>query len=143
MLYTLEFYKNLSENVDVQKNLTGKMTISANSRVPLDILTPVVDVQGIDANEYNYCYIKELYRYYYIENTVVLPNGVCHLSLRVDVLMSYADDIKASSGLITKQRVYNPYFGEYDVDSRTMLRKFEFEDNFNKTGEFVLVALRG
>ncbi len=143
MMYTLELYKNMSENSDVQKKLTDKITLSGIARAAIDILKPIIDVQGIPANEYNYCYVKELKRYYYIENTIVDPNGVCRLTMRVDVLMTYIEDIRASSGLIMKQREYNPYFGEYDIDARMTLQKYVFEDKFNKTGEFILVALRG
>ncbi len=143
MDYTLRLYKNTSENSDVQKHLTDMFEIKGTTRVAIDILKPVIDVAGLNANEYNYCYIIELKRYYYIENTVIATNGICRLTMRVDVLMSYIDDIRASSGLITKQREYNPYFGEYDVESKTIKQRYDFRDVFDKTGEFVLVALRG
>ncbi len=143
MDYTLQLYKNLSENIAVQKHLTDMIEIHGTTRVAIDILNPVIDVAGLNVNEYNYCYIKELRRYYYIENTVIATNGICRLTMRVDVLMSYIDDIKASSGLITKQREYNPYFGEYDIESKTTLQRYEFENKFNPIGDFILIALRG
>lgn len=141
--FTLELYKNHSENNEIQKNITDKNTINGISRTSIDILSPVIEVSGLNVNAYNYCYIEELKRYYYIENTVLNPNGVSVLSLRVDVLMTYADDIRAATGLITKQREYNPYYGDYDVESRTLLQKYELQDVFDKNGDFVLVALRG
>ena len=58
--------------------------------------------------------------------------------------MTYYDDIMASSGLITKNREYNPYMGEYDAESRYTLEKHEFENGFDYSkGDFVLITMRG
>ena len=62
--YTIELYKNNSENNDVQKYLTDKKTMQGISRNELDILSPRITLTGIQVNEYNYCYVKELKRYY-------------------------------------------------------------------------------
>ena len=63
--YTLELYKNKSDNNVLNKVLTDKCTISGLSRVEIDTLAPVVDISGVNINEFNYCYIQELQRYYY------------------------------------------------------------------------------
>ena len=141
--YTLELYKNHSENNDLQKHITDKRVINATSRESVDTLRPVVNLAGIQVNEYNYCYVQELKRFYYIENTIAHTNGVLTLHLRVDVLMSYITDIKASKGLIVKQRDYNPYYGDYEVEARADTEQLNFEDKFNHTGEYIVVALRG
>ncbi len=142
--YTLKLYKNSSENNDVQKTLSNETVIQGFSRVPVDILSPVIDLAGIEANTFNYCYVEELKRYYYIENMTLSPNGITRLSMRVDVLMSYRKDILASQGVITKNREYNPYTGDYDVESRYHLEKHEFENGFDfNNGDFVIVAMRG
>ena len=143
--YTLQLYKNTSENTDVQKNISDRLDITGYSRESVDILHPVIQLKDYVVNEYNYCYIVELRRYYYITNIVSFPNGTYQLTMAVDVLMSYINDIKASSGLITKQRDYNPYATDYDIESRTELRTIYFPDGnkFDYDGEFVLVALRG
>lgn len=143
MKCTIDLYINMSETIDLEKTLTNKYTIEGLTRETVDLLTPTIDIKGIEANKYNYCYVKEMSRYYYIVNTTVFPNGICRLEMKVDVLMSYVDDIKASSGLITRQRDYNPYYGKYDVEARTTLQTIPFNDVFNKTGVYVLTALRG
>lgn len=142
MQYTLKLYRNTSENRDLIKTLEHESVIIGETRQALDILAPEIFVSGIAPNEFNYCYIVELKRYYYIEGYQT-DKGLSLLKLRVDVLMSYADDIKASSGLITKQRDYNPYYGEYETEGRTDLETKKFKDPFNHDGEFVIVAMRG
>lgn len=142
--YTLKLYKNSSENNDVSKTLTDEHKVTGYSRVVVDMLNPVIELAGIEVNSYNYCYVQELNRYYYIENINIAPNGVYRLSMRIDVLMTYRDDIMASHGLITKNREYNPYTGDVDVESRYTLEKHEFENGFDFTnGDFVLVTMRG
>ena len=142
--YTLKLYKNSSENNDVSKTLTDEHKVTGYSRAAVDMLNPVIELAGIEVNSYNYCYVQELNRYYYIENINISPNGVYRLSMRIDVLMTYRDDIMASHGLITKNREYNPYTGDVDVESRYTLEKHEFENGFDFTnGDFVLVTMRG
>ena len=142
--YTLKLYKNSSENNDVSKTLSDEHKVTGYSRVVVDMLNPVIELAGIEVNSYNYCYVQELNRYYYIENINISPNGVYRLSMRIDVLMTYRDDIMASHGLITKNREYNPYTGDVDVESRYTLEKHEFENGFDFTnGDFVLVTMRG
>lgn len=142
--YTLKLFKNSSENNDVSKTLTDEHRVTGYSRVVVDMLNPVIELAGIEVNSYNYCYVQELNRYYYIENINISPNGVYRLSMRIDVLMTYRDDIMASHGLITKNREYNPYTGDVDVESRYTLEKHEFENGFDFTnGDFVLVTMRG
>ena len=137
--YTLKLFKNSSENNDVSKTLTDEHKVTGYSRVVVDMLNPVIELAGIEVNSYNYCYVQELNRYYYIENINISPNGVYRLSMRIDVLMTYRDDIMASHGLITKNREYNPYTGDVDVESRYTLEKHEFENGFDFTnGDFAL-----
>ena len=143
-LYTLKLYKNSSENNDVLKTLTNEKVFKGQSRTVVDILNPVIELAGIDVNKYNYCYVEELQRYYYIENMIISPNGIYRLNMHIDVLMTYREDILESSGLITRNREYNPYSGDYEVESRYSLEKHEFEKGFNFTdGDFVLVTMRG
>lgn len=142
--YTLKLYKNSSENNDLNKNISDEKIVKGYSRTVIDMLNPVIDLQGIEINKYNYCYVQQLNRYYYIENISISPNGIYRLSMRIDVLMTYRDDILASQGLITKNREYNPYTGEVDTESRYTLSKHEFENGFNyNDGDFVLVTMRG
>lgn len=142
--YRLQLYKNSSENNVISKQLDEECMIDGYSRTVVDMLNPVIELAGIEVIKYNYCYVQELRRFYYIENVTISPNGVYKMSLRVDVLRTYKADILASYGLITKNQDYNPYTGDPDVETRYTLSKHEFENGFNfTTGDFVLVTMRG
>ena len=77
--YTLKLYKNSSENNDVSKTLTDEHKVTGYSRAVVDMLNPVIELAGIEVNSYNYCYVQELNRYYYIENINISTNGVYRL----------------------------------------------------------------
>ena len=143
-LYNLKLYLNSSENSDLIKKLSNEKPITGQSRTAVDILNPVIDLVGMNVNKYNYCYVEELQRYYYIENVIIAPNGIYRLQMHVDVLMTYKDDILESSGLIRKNSKYNPYAGDYEVESRYDLTKHEFQNGFDfSNGDFILVTMRG
>lgn len=146
-MYTMKFYKNLSENNDIDKVLSDEKIVLGEPRGSVNLLSPEIRANGkeygITFNSYNYCYIVELERYYYIDSFRFYPNGLVEMSMSVDVLMTYKDDIRASSGLILKQRDYNPYYGDYDTEGRSDLDTLEFKDPFSHDGEFVIVAMRG
>lgn len=143
-MYSIKFFKNLSENNELDKQLTGETLVAGDSRGDINLFQPSIIVKDVEVNQFNYCYIVELKRYYFVENFTIRPNGLAVIQLKVDVLMSFKDDIRASSGLIMKQRQYNPYYGEYDVESRVDVDRYDFPQNvFNYDGEFVIVAMKG
>ena len=106
-------------------NLTGTM------RAPSSVVSPIIlmelslsnlgevtDGDGLDvadadggeliagANDmlidFNYCYIPELRRYYYVSNIAIANSKLYAVSLSVDVLMSYKDEILRLSAFITR-----------------------------------------
>lgn len=57
------------------------------------ITKPVILVDMGKIHDYNYAYITEFKRYYYITNVVVESGTMCRVYMAVDVLASYKDDI--------------------------------------------------
>lgn len=57
------------------------------------ITKPVILVDMGKIPDYNYAYITEFKRYYYITNVVVESGTMCRVYMAVDVLASYKDDI--------------------------------------------------
>lgn len=50
----------------------------------------------------NYAYISDFNRYYFIDQITAVREGLWSISLRVDVLMSFASDITALTGTINR-----------------------------------------
>lgn len=87
-------YKLKDEVNDVKKTrtLSGTgLTLTGALRASTSKLTPYVEIsQDInDLNDYNYAYIVDFKRYYFLSNPVSIRNGLTGYSLKVDVLTSF------------------------------------------------------
>lgn len=112
----------------------------------LDIDNISVDVQ-MDAEtfKYNYCYVKELKRYYFIQTPVVYPHGIITLPLVCDVLMSFKDTIEQIVGTIGRRSNPDKYNSGFNApyDTRPGVERKDFENNFNEDGNIIMVTIRG
>lgn len=141
--FHISLYKNKSDSNVINKTLTNETPITGISRTAINLLQPVITVTNFNVNQFNYCYVNELMRYYYITQSIINPDNTITINLRVDVLKTYEADILASKGLITKQRAYNPYYGDFAVDDTFEEKRYNFDNVFTENGDFILVALRG
>lgn len=85
------FYNNLSNDNVVNKRLEEINTLSFNFKENSNIINPSLILKNYEGG--NYCYIKELERYYYVKDIDLLGNGLFKINCEIDVLMSYKDDI--------------------------------------------------
>lgn len=139
----IKFFKTASEQNRIGKTLTNELTISGHFKKEVDIMNPVIAVTT-DLTGYNYCYIPELNRYYFIEKIEITRTNLYTLYLHIDVLESYKTQIKALT-VIIGQSQSNPYYESYinGADVRQDIELKEFENNFNENGEVVLIAIYG
>ena len=99
-MLTMDTYSNASDPKTVSKNIT---TISSYSVVLKDDCSernPVVILSERPAG--NYAYISDFGRYYYIVDKT-FKGGVWEVTLRCDVLMTFADEIRALDAIIARQ----------------------------------------
>lgn len=111
---TITFYKNLSDNVVVDKNITQIGNAQSGTlREACSIIDPVIkfeDFTDFDITATNYCYIEEYGRYYYINNIVTITDKLYEIHCHVDVLKTYASGIRSNSAVISRQeKQYNLY----------------------------------
>ena len=93
----LYLYKTNDLNNVVDKVLTDETLFNINLKRDTDILRPKIPLAkntGIDLKAFNYAYIPDLNRYYFINVVESLNNTIDVLYLEVDVLMSYKTQIK-------------------------------------------------
>lgn len=109
----VELYKNKSTYNTLDKSLENKTTFNATfiKNDFLDVTRPTILIQYTsnisDIVKFNYCHIPDLKRYYYIEN-ISTQGGLIKIECRVDVLMSFKSDIKASKQYIIRSQKRNP-----------------------------------
>lgn len=102
------FYKSTNEVSSFPKSLTDGVTISGTLRSECDILNPVIEFAGIGVDiPYNYCYIPTFKRYYFITEARSIRNDILELSMHVDVLQSWANEILSNKGLVYRNEDVN------------------------------------
>lgn len=99
----LDLYKYAGDPNTINKTLGNPNVISGYMSNDLDIDNPTIKLASYDM-EYNYIYIPVLHRYYFIDDVTIDPNGIWHLKLSLDVLMTFKDKILDSTITITKQK---------------------------------------
>lgn len=110
---TLKLYKNYSDKIVVDKNITQSGSdISGTLREDCSIIDPVIAIEGLSDMSVNYAYITEFGRYYYINN-IVCRGNLFELQMHVDVLKSFAGGIRSNSAVIARQeKNYNLYLSD-------------------------------
>lgn len=91
---TIELSTTTSPQRKIIKTLSNTITREIQLKDDNNVCTPTVlltYVRNID--RYNYAYIPALHRYYWIDSITEMVGGICALSLKVDVLMTYKPDI--------------------------------------------------
>lgn len=97
-------YTNNSEPIKVYKRLTNQTTIEGEFRDSVSILNPTIVIESQTIPQFNYCYIPDLNRYYYINNIDIYRKDVYILYCSVDVLMTYIDSIYNQYAYVTRNQ---------------------------------------
>ena len=147
----ITLYKTPSSPNKIDKTLKGERVYeNIILKEDTDVTNPVIIISGIPKAEtisdYNYAYIPQFHRYYWIENITFTKRGLIELSMRVDVLMSYKESILNSKQLIDRvEEKGKMYLTNYDwtTDERTYTRTDKFtEDHFNRNDDsYILVTV--
>ncbi len=99
-------YKQNSNSNVLNKSLTYIGIMEGKYKSNIAIKNPVIDIEGIKTPEFNYVFISDLNRYYYVESVELITKDITRLFLKEDVLMSFKDLIKLQSAYIERQE-YN------------------------------------
>lgn len=112
--FTLNVYKNSAEDIRVDKTdyLEYIGEISGTLRQSVDITKPIVTIESSNIPNFNYVFIPQFNRYYFVNDVTSLSKNMWLLSLSVDVLMSFKDTIRSQNGFIVR----NQYVFDADID---------------------------
>ena len=58
-------FNNCSDSNVINKNLINRTVFSGILKSPLNILSPIIRIEGDNLHNFNYAYIEVLSRYYY------------------------------------------------------------------------------
>lgn len=137
---TIELYKNNSDKNYIDKYITLVTTLTGTLRDSCDIVNPVIMIEYNTVIDFNYVFITEFNRYYYLVSATVDRNNMWTISLRCDVLMSFKTKIKLLNVLIKRtsdSRFINPLLVDSNAVKLTEKTITEYEcDISNADFEF-------
>lgn len=104
----LVLYKTDDSPNTINKTLSDSLELNINLKKDTDIINPELVLKG-DFRGFNYAYIPELNRYYFINSMEQLNFILAKLYLECDVLETYKEDILNSSGIIKRDIIDGDY----------------------------------
>ena len=140
-LYTMNEEKN-----KLEKTLTDEFILNGNLRAECSVINPIIVVEAENISNYNYMYIPEFGRYYFISDIVSIRTDLWRITATVDVLMSFKDDIKncpiiVSDALNTDETYISGSQWKTSVKTKTDI--LNFPSGLNDTGEYILITSGG
>ena len=144
----IKLYKTSSPRKKLVKELSDGITLVGTLRAQSSVMSPTFTVQDTAVVGYNYCYIPDFGRYYYINGINALRANLFELSLGVDVLMTYAKAIRSNAAIVDKVQssgaAYNYINDGSFVNSNRMKQDIiNFPHGFNADGEYILITAGG
>lgn len=115
----IKLYKTDSDPRYVNKTLSNEVVINGVARQPLDILNPVIEVEDTNFQyaAYNYMYIEDYNRYYFIENTPESYN-LETITGRHDPLMNSRVWLKQRNATIKRnENLYSAYLNDPEFNT--------------------------
>lgn len=135
--------RNTSPTHQLNKQVTHVATLTGTFRDSVDILSPVVRIEYSNPVGFDYVYISDFGRYYYVEDITVVRTGILDLHLSIDVLESHKAAILANTAILDKQEnKYNLYLNDDSIKMRqdplVTCKVFPFGMFENDAFEYVL-----
>lgn len=129
--FTMYFYKSTAEKNRMDKTSYLELIVQSTGtlRRATSIITPEFEFVYSKVPDFNYVYIPNFGRYYFIDNIVSYRNGVWTLSLSVDVLMSFKEQILQCEAFIDRN--------EFDYNEMIVDNQLPLQQGQNVTVEFI------
>lgn len=148
---TLALYENKSDEIVLDKNITTLATYNGYMKNESSIIKPVVRIEGAfnigNLVNANYMYLPDYRRYYYITDIVQIRANLVEITGRVDVLMSFKDEIRLCSGIVKRNaNEYNIYLddGSLKVYQNKLIITKEFPSGFPiENDRYILITAGG
>lgn len=150
MSFEITLQINNSEKNKVQKTVTDLITVTGSFREKTSITNPVITF-AIDNSDFevisqcNYLSIPILRRKYFVNEIKLVSNALWEVTAHVDVISSFASEIKANKAIIKRQETkWNLYLndGVFKVYQNPKVLTKKFPTGFDAL-EFVLAIAGG
>lgn len=142
-------YVNSSEKQAINKTISSGETLTGALRDESSVINPSFLIQHANPTGYNYCYISEFGRYYFITDIVSVRTNLWRINCTVDVLMSFKTQIlnlnvtvsNISSGESPDETYVNGEQWQTTVKTKTDI--MSFSNGLLNSGEYILITSGG
>lgn len=140
----INFYNCLDDYNKLNKTLSNKIELDIVLKERNNFINPNIILKNQITNfSYNYCFIPSFNRYYFIENIEILSNNLILLSLKIDVLMTYKNDINNSFVTIAESsEILNENKLNYDSEDIENITKIDLNNPFTGNSD-ILITVNG
>lgn len=145
----ITLYVNNSEVQAINKTLSSGTVLTGTLREESSVINPSFLIEAINPSSFNYCYIPEFGRYYFIRNITSVRNNIWRITCDVDVLMSFRTYILNLSVTVSDLSNGEPNASTYmqgDVWKPTVKTKTDiitFPSGLLDSGEYILITSGG
>lgn len=141
----IRLYINNSPNNFITKFLAGSATFTGTLRQDSSVIDPVITIEALNLSSFNYMYIPEFSRFYFINNIESIRTNLWRLTCHVDVLMTYRSQILSHQCIISKQSSTEKSDlmiddGDWVVENKKFNRVINFPYGLNDSGEYILIT---
>lgn len=143
----ITLYVNHSEVNKIHKSITGGQTLIGTLRNESDVVTPNIVIKHNNPTGFNYAYIPEFHRYYFITEITAIRTGLWTIKLNSDPLMSFSAEILNCSCILnnTTANGSDNYLtgGNWIAKVKDKTEIKEFPNGLLDSGEFILITAGG
>lgn len=141
----IKLYHNVSDNRTIRKKLLNEFSLTGTLRDSCSLIEPVINIENNNVVRFNYAYIPDFQRYYFVKEITNLRKNIWTLELEVDPLMSFKGDLLALQVVVDKQSsdsIGDEYIddGSLVADNYTFKNIYNFNKGFNEQGEYILIT---
>lgn len=139
----IQLFSMTSEKNRLGKTKTEIATITGSLRNQCNILTPSIVIEYLPPSSFNYFYIPEFSRYYFVTNITYLTNSIVEISGSVDVLDSYEQQIRNNNAVVQRQETlvnFDLFDSEFKTQQNTQLQVLKFPSGFSEVPQIVLAT---
>lgn len=146
----ITLYTNESEKNKLEKTLDHPILLEGTLRDESSIINPIILISSEKEDipyMYNYAYVPAFGRYYFITDIESVRTGIWRVSMHVDVLMSYKEQIKNLNVIInnSEETGANNYLSgnQWITNVKNTTSIVNFPNGLNDNGEFILITAGG
>lgn len=136
--------KNNSPINQINKQADLISQLNGDFRDSVNMMHPVVRIEKLDPTDFNYVYIGEFKRWYFVNKVDVVRTNILDLHLKEDVLESFATEILAHKAIVSNNAsLYNVYLNDNQLitTQRSLYWRKEFPTGFMENDGYEWVLL--